>query len=143
MSFANLLGSGEPRRFLLAGAVNTVATYLLYLALVAYLPYPIAYSASYLAGILLSFALNSRYVFRRPATWSAFLRYPVVYVGQYALGMAILWMCLANGHLPQWMASGLAIVGSVPLTFFLARWALGVRAAESAPDTGYNSDRID
>ncbi len=140
MSLGGLLRSGEPRRFLIAGAVNTIATYLLYLALVRSLTYPIAYSASYLAGILLSFALNSRYVFRRPATWAAFFRYPLVYVVQYALGMAILWLCLTAGHLPQWMASGLAIAGSVPVTFFLARWALGVRTAETAPGTGYNSD---
>ena len=134
-----ILRPGEPRRFLLAGAVNTVATYLLYRGLLAFLSYPLAYTISYGAGILLSFVLNSRYVFRQPLTWDGFLRFPIVYAAQYLIGLAVLSVALTVGRAPQWLAFGLSTAAAVPVTFILARWAVAGRSSRP-PHTGYNSE---
>jgi putative flippase GtrA len=121
----------EFARFLASGAFNTAATYLLYLGLVRFLPYPVAYSISYGLGVLLSFLLNSLFVFRRPLRWAGLLRYPVVYVVQYLVGLAVLSLGLEFFRLPQWAASGAAVASTVPLTFVLSRWAI-VRPAGGA-----------
>jgi putative flippase GtrA len=142
-SLRGILRSGEPRRFLISGALNTLVTYGLYLCLVAFMPYATAYSVSYGAGVLLSFVLNSLYVFRQKLKWEGVIRYPLVYVGQYLLGIAVLSVCLVIGRFPQWLASAAAVGISVPLTFVLSRWALGAGASSSTSSSHYNPPRVD
>ena len=95
-------------RFLIAGGINTLATYLLYLAVLLVAPYPLAYSLSYAAGIIISFILNSRFVFRVPLRWSRLLRYPVVYVAQYLLGLCVIYARTPLGEALLRGSSGVA-----------------------------------
>ena len=58
--------AGESVRYLLAGGLNTLASYALYLALLQAMDYRAAYVLAFVAGIALSFALLRHAVFARP-----------------------------------------------------------------------------
>jgi putative flippase GtrA len=115
----------ELPRFVVAGAVNSGLTYLVYLALLQLVSYRWAYSFSYVVGILLSFALNSRFVFRVPLRWHGLLRYPMVYVGQYALGYVVLYVAVDRARIEPWLGPAVVLAITVPVSFLLSRWALG------------------
>lgn len=112
----------EALRYLLAGATNTLATYLLYLALLQVLHYRLAYVLAFVAGIGLSFLLLRHVVFARPGK-----RFSLGYVAashglQLGLGLAVVeaWVSWLRG--PAWLAPLVAAVVCVPLMFALQRW---------------------
>src|SRR3954462_9976186 len=93
----------NPRRefgiFIFFGLVNLVLTYAIYLLLRAFLTYPIAYTGSYACGIIISYVLNARYVFKERLQLAKALQYPLVYLAQYLLGLAVLYLLVELGHL--------------------------------------------
>ncbi|HEV8500226.1 MAG TPA: GtrA family protein [Casimicrobiaceae bacterium] len=108
-------------RFVAAGAVNTAATYAAYLALLQIAAYRVAFTLAFVAGILLSYALNARFVFRRPASWRSAWRFPLIYLLQYALGLALVSVCVEWLQAPTWFAPLMALVVTVPLTYLAMR----------------------
>jgi putative flippase GtrA len=116
--------SGEVLRFLLAGAFNTVATYLLYLGALQLVPYQHAYTAAFAIGIVLGYTINTRYVFHEPWRWRRLLAYPLVYVLQYLAGLAALWLLVENGLASKEIAPLLVIVVTIPLTFAASRFLI-------------------
>ena len=116
--------SSEFIRFILAGGANTVATYALYLLLLAVFPYPTAYTVSYAVGIALAYYLNSLFVFRQPLQWKKTFTFPLVYVIQYCVGIALLFLLVEVFHVSAAIAPLLVIACTVPLTFVLSRRVL-------------------
>ena len=114
----------EFMRFLVSGAANTALTYLVYLGLLQVTGYQVAYFIAYACGILLSYYLNLRFVFRAEGSRSKLAMYPLVYAVQYLLGMAILWVAVEQLGLPPWLAVVCPIVLSIPVTFTLSRLIL-------------------
>jgi len=110
-------------RFLLVGATNTLFSYLVYLLLLNFMPYLVAYTLSYCAGIVLSYFLNVYFVFRKTVSLSSFLKFPVVYVIQYSLGALILWLLVGAGLSPNLAMIGV-IVATIPVTFIASRFIL-------------------
>ena len=84
------LGTGSFFRFAVGGGINTVLTYLLFLLLSAFMPYVIAYTITYIAGIALSYVINSFFVFRTGRGWKAMIRFPIAYAVQYVWGLGLL-----------------------------------------------------
>jgi putative flippase GtrA len=111
-------------RFLVAGAINTSLGYALFLLLNLGLDYRIAYSLSFAFGIVLSFVLNSLYVFRQPLRWRRLAAYPVVYLLQYFVGMACVWFFVGVLDQPESLAPIPAIAITLPATYFLSRYIL-------------------
>jgi putative flippase GtrA len=114
-------------RFLVAGAVNTVLTYALYLMLLQPLGYAVAYAIAYALGIVLSYVLNARFVFHAPLRLHDFLRFPLVYVAQYALGATALWVLVERAGVREEWALAIVIALTVPLVFGLSRYLLAKR----------------
>jgi putative flippase GtrA len=108
-------------RFVAAGALNTAATYVVYLALLPVAMYRVAFTLAFAAGILLSYALNAWFVFRRPASWRSAWRFPLIYLLQFALGLALVSICVEWLHAPPWLAPLIALVVTVPLTYLAMR----------------------
>lgn len=108
-------------RFLVVGAINSAAAYLTYLLFLLFLPYPVAYSISYLAGICYSYYLNVRVVFRSQLQLSSALSYPAVYVVQYVLGLALLYLLVTYGRVEKAFAPLIVVVLTIPLTYLLSR----------------------
>lgn len=117
--------SGEALRFIAAGAANTLATFILYWVLLRFVSYPIAYTASFVAGVALSYALNALFVFKvKPRIRSA-LVFPLVYVAQYLLGLAVLWLWSSILGMPPDYGVLVVAATSVPITFVLSSCILG------------------
>lgn len=108
-------------RFIVVGAINTVVTYGLYLLLLHFLGYLIAYSAAYAIGIVLSYWLNSVIVFRQSMSFRGFVRFPLVYVAQYALTATLLWVCVGVLGMTKEISLLAAIVLTIPATFLATR----------------------
>lgn len=112
----------EFSRFLLVGLTNTAFSYSLYLLLDLFLPYKIAWSAAYVAGIMFSYYLNARWVFRSAMDWKSFLAFPMVYLVQYGIGILCLHVLVEQLFIPEKVAPLIVIVLTIPVTFILSRF---------------------
>ena len=117
--------------FLFFGVLNTLLTYGVYLLLLLVVSYPVAYSASYAAGIFLSYVLNARFVFRERLRLSKALQYPVVYVVQYLLGLGLLYLMVEMFHLSEVVAPLAVVLMTVPCTFVMSRYVIRGRPRTS------------
>ena len=78
-------------RFLLSGATNTALTYALYLVLIRFLNYNVAYIITFTVGILIAYILNRFIVFREKGRFGITLLFPTMYVLQCLLGLIIVY----------------------------------------------------
>ncbi|MEO7432124.1 MAG: GtrA family protein [Dokdonella sp.] len=115
---------GEVLRFLIMGGVNTATTYALSLLLMHWMRYEFAYSIGYVAGIVMAYALSTTFVFRRPMRARSAARFPLVYVLQFVLSIALLHTAVDVIGVPRWLALGLSIAVTMPITFVMSRWVL-------------------
>jgi len=118
------IDAGSGLRFLISGGLNTLATFILYWALLRFVHYQAAYAISFVAGIALSYALNVRFVFRTSHTWRKLLLFPLTYLCTYAVGALVLSGLVAYLGLSEVLAPILVICVTVPLTYLLNRWVL-------------------
>ncbi|MDX9839270.1 MAG: GtrA family protein [Azoarcus sp.] len=112
---------GEGARFLTGGAANTALTYALYLFLLQFVDYLLAYSVAYATGIILAYFLSMRYVFRASHHRKTMLLFPLIYVVQYALGAGVLHITVSFIGLARELALLASIAVTVPVTFLLSR----------------------
>lgn len=112
----------ESVRFVLAGALNTLVTYLFYLLLLSFTPYGIAYSGAFAIGVVSGYTMNTVYVFRRPWAWNILLKFPVVYIVQYVAGMLLLAIFVNGLQVDERVAPLINVVLLLPVTFILSKW---------------------
>jgi putative flippase GtrA len=124
--------SRQLARFLAVGALNTGLSYLVYLALLKWVSYRWAYSLSYAAGIVLSFVLNSLFVFRVPLRWRRLLPYPSVYLVQYLLGLGVVHVGVELLEWDERLMPVAVLVVTVPVSFVLTRWVLRGKEEEKS-----------
>lgn len=111
-------------RFLIAGAVNTVASYVIFLLLLGFMPYLVAYTISYVIGIAISYVLLTSFVFAAPRRMATALRFPFVYVVQYLIGSAVIVLLVETWNVRAPIAAIVAIFATIPLSFLLSRTIL-------------------
>lgn len=119
--------------FVFFGGVNTVLTYGIYVLLVLFVAYPTAYTLAYPPGILISYYLNTRFVFREKLSVSKALRYPLVYLAQYLLGLGLLYLLVEIAHLSKFVAPILIVAISVPCTYVLSRYVIKKGSSRRVP----------
>lgn len=120
--------SGDALRFLLAGGLNTGLTLVLYWLLLKVTSYSMAYTFSFAAGIVSSFALNTYFVFKVSWDWKKFLAFPSVHFVNYLAGLSALWVLIHKIGVDQRLAPVLAIVVTLPLNFLMTRWLIRVKS---------------
>jgi len=111
-------------KFIAVGVFNTMLGYLLYLLFVTFFSYQVAYSISYIIGIVISYYLNSKFVFRSPLSWKKFLQFPLVYLVQYCCGLLLLYLIINTFGVDKRIAGLLATILTVPITFLFMRLIL-------------------
>jgi putative flippase GtrA len=111
----------EGLRYLSAGGVNTLLSYLLYLGLLRVLDFRLAYGLAFAFGILLSYGLLRHVVFARAGRRHALPWVAVTHLLQLALGLGIVQVWVAWWHAPAWAAPLAATAVCVPLIFVLQR----------------------
>ncbi|MGE8165146.1 GtrA family protein [Paraburkholderia sp. NPDC080076] len=109
------------KRFLVSGAVNTLATYLLYLLLLKFLPYTWAYTVTYVVGIALGYLLSAKWVFKKDLSVRTAASYPVAYLINYAIGLGVLRLCVHVLHVPAQVAPLIVVCVTIPAMFILTR----------------------
>lgn len=110
-------------RFLLAGGLNTAITYLMYLGLLRVASYQVSYAIAFISGIAISYVLGRVFVFKAHQGYRSALMLPLVYLVQYATGAAVVWAWVDVLHLHPMFAPAIAIVATLPLTYFLSKLA--------------------
>lgn len=131
----------EITRFIVAGGSTTVFSYAVYLGLLHLsIAYIVAYPISFLAGIIWSYCVNTRYVFRRRPTLRGLMAFPLVYTAQLALGTAVVYIAVSALGVPAWSGPLLAIAATLPLTYVMSRWIIG-RTSSSSPSALDSTDR--
>ena len=116
--------AGEALRFVVAGGANTLVAYAVYLALLRFMRYEFAYAIGYAVGIATAYVLSAAFVFREPMRARSATRFPLVYLVQFAVSLAILRFAVATLGISRWLALGVSIVATLPVTFFLSRWII-------------------
>ena len=118
----NRFGKHSFPRFVVAGGINTAVTYLLYLGLLNLLPYALAYTLTYLVGIVLAYALNASWVFRDAPDLRSVTLFPAAYLLNYLLGLACLGVLVERSGLPRPLAPLAVLALSVPIMYAINRW---------------------
>lgn len=118
-------------KFIFFGGINTVLSYAIYVVLLLFLIYPVAYSLAYFLGIFISYYLNSRFVFKRDVRLVKAFQYPLVYLVQYLLGVSLLSVLIEIFSLNKFIAPALVIMITIPVTFFLSRFIIKGRLGGS------------
>jgi len=113
-------------RFLMGGGLNTLATYTIYLLLNVWTSYIVAYTTAYVLGILISYLINTKWVFNEKANVRSFVLYPAVYAVQYLLGVALLYVFVSTFGVHQSLAPLIVIAATLPVTFVLSKYILSV-----------------
>ncbi|MEK4529087.1 GtrA family protein [Paenibacillus sp. FSL H8-0104] len=108
-------------KFLISGGINTLATYLMYLFLLLFYNYSLSYSVSYIAGIFLSYYLNSVFVFKEKISFRKFLKFPIVYLVQYIVNMLMLYVLVEYAQFNVQIVPLVAMIITVPITFILSK----------------------
>lgn len=112
-------------RFLISGGVNTVATYTVYLVLLRFIDYKVAYTTAYVFGIVLAFFINRLFVFRTHRGWRSMVLFPFVYLLQYLVSLGVVWAWVERLQLWKEAAPLVAVVITIPMTFALSRLIFG------------------
>jgi putative flippase GtrA len=119
-------------RFVIVGLINTVLSYGIYVLSLSIVTYLYAYTFSFVCGIIISYSLNTRYVYRVRMAFLSALQYPLVYVAQYVLGISATYLLVHTLHTSEFVAPIIVILVNTPFGFFLTRFVIkGRLIAES------------
>jgi putative flippase GtrA len=109
------------------GAINTLLSWLVYLALLRLaFGVPLSYSASFAFGIVLSALLNMRLAFGVRHSVGNVARYALAYAVMYLVGLSLVTLLVRLGIPAPW-APILATPLMVPLSFLVIQRTLAFR----------------
>ncbi|NGM54446.1 GtrA family protein [Stenotrophomonas sp. P2112] len=111
-------------RFLAGGALNTGSTFVLYWLLLLVVEYRIAYAISFVAGILLSYVINTKFVFRTNYSLRKVILFPLVYLATYLAGAVVLDLSVSRFGVDARLAPFISICATLPLTYLLSKLVL-------------------
>ena len=113
------------------GGVNTLLTYGLYLLLDRVFSYRLAFTASYIIGIIFAYFFNALLVFKSGLSLKKFLQFPLVYLVQYPLSIGMLEVFVQRLNVNTTIAPIFVLVIVTPVTFLLSRWILKGKSTPS------------
>jgi len=125
------LRKNEILLWVVGGGLNTILTYALYLLLKLFIPFRLAYSITYIIGIVFAYFFNSLIVFKRPLTVRKFFQFPLVYLVQYLLSMGLLEIFVKWFNLDTNVSPILVLIIVTPITYLLSKFILQDRSAPS------------
>ena len=106
------------------GAANTILTYGLYLLFNMFMHYQVAFTASFVIGIIFAYFYNSWVVFKTPFSVRKFVQFPVVYLVQYLLSMGLLSVLVQALGVSEKFAPIVVLIIVTPVTFLLSKLIL-------------------
>src|SRR3990167_256880 len=118
------LFSARVMRFLMVGGFNTVSSYVLYVGFLQVFHYAIAYTLSFVISVIISYLLNTKFVFRGQYSWRRFFAFPSVYVTQYLLGLMLLHVFIRWMDLSPLIAPIIVAGLTWPISFLMSRFVI-------------------
>ena len=120
-------------RFLIAGGLNTGLTFVLYWLLLLVINYRVAYAISFVAGIIFSYVVNTKFVFRTDYSLRKMVLFPLVYLVTYFVGALVLQLSVARFGVDARIAPLVSICATLPLTYLLTKLVLTGRRGNDSP----------
>lgn len=114
-------------RYLVSGAANSVLTFALYQLLIIIVPYQLAYTLSFVAGIAFAARVNAQYVFSSRLTSNTALRFGAFYLLLYVFGLSITVALIEYLDFHERLAPLATVVLLLPVGFIGSRYLLSDR----------------
>lgn len=114
-------------RYLVGGGVNTVFSYCVYWLVLQVARYEVAFSVSYIAGMVSGYFINALLVLKVPVTWRGIFRYPIAYLIPYFVGLGLIRVLVGRWGLDARLAPFAIMIVTVPLAYVLTRRAITPR----------------
>ncbi len=111
-------------RFVMAGAVNTGLSVLVYQAALFVMPHGPAYVLAYLAGIAIAYVLYSRQVFDAPLGTRRFAVFAVFYLLSLAVGTALNGALIEVFGIIERLAIFITVALMLPVNYLGSRFCL-------------------
>ena len=109
-------------RFAVVGLINTLSTTAIFVFLSLFLESWIAYSASYLTGLIASSIATSSWVFKGAFVIKKLLSFAVAHTLIYSAGRAILFLANPKSNLELLLTWLVLICVTTPMSFVAGRW---------------------
>jgi putative flippase GtrA len=110
-------------RFLIAGCFNTCLTFVIYVTgILLGINYMIANSFAWTIGVIVSFLLNSKFVFRKAYKHKIFLMFALSNVFSLVISMAMLSLMIKACSLNPILASVITIPVVVAISFLVSKF---------------------
>jgi len=106
------------------GGLNTVLSYLIYLIFVYFISYLIAYTIAFALSIVISYSLNTYYVFNAPWRWRKLVQFPIVYLVQYIASILLMSLLIEYMAVDERVAPLVVVVLVLPITYVLSKWVI-------------------
>jgi putative flippase GtrA len=126
-------GSHEFGRYVFFGGLNTVLTYLIYLVCLRFMTYRMAYTVTFISGILISYFFNAQFVFKKELRVTKALQFFFVYLAQYFVGLGLLHILVEIAHVDKVFAPILIVFLIVPTNYWSNRLVFKGGPASSRP----------
>ena len=111
-------------RFLVGGGINTAFTYGIYLILMLFVHYQIAYLIAYIVGVVFAYWFNAVIVFKVSLSWKGLFSYPIIYIIQYTISAFLLNIFVETLQIDKIFAPLMIIIIMIPLTYVLNKYVL-------------------
>ncbi|MDR8401558.1 GtrA family protein [Paraburkholderia sp. USG1] len=108
-------------RFIVAGGVNTAFTYFIYYGLVRVFEYRVAYTISFIVGLLFGYFMNVLWVFKEKPGVKSAMTYPLAVALQYFLGIGLLSVLVELGGVGEKVAPIFVAALMFPIMYLIMR----------------------
>jgi putative flippase GtrA len=111
-------------RFLIVGASNTVFTFAIYEGLLFFLTYGLAFTISFIAGLIFTSLLNVRIVFSAQLTARTIACFAAYYCFYYLLNLATLWLVIESTGVPAALAPLVTLPLLTPVNYLCSKYVV-------------------
>ncbi len=108
-------------KFIGVGGFNTLISYALYVILLLIFNYQISYTITYIFGIMLSYWLNLKLVFKEKSSTKKMVLFPLVYLLQYIISIFILYIIVEKFNISELLGPIIIVIITLPITFLLSK----------------------
>lgn len=113
------------KRFLYYSIIGTFATFnvAIFTQLFSYLvgDNAFAFPLGYYAANLISYFLNCYFTYKKKVSLFGYLRFALTYVPNYIISQLVSVIAIHTWHLPVFIASAIAAIVGVPITFIILK----------------------
>lgn len=100
--------------------INTLISYCIYILLLNFFPYSIAYTLSFFIAAIYTFYGNKKFVFRQQRKKSILI-YMMIYMLCYLVSFSIFWIAINYLHVSEKIAPFISILIAYPINYLIVR----------------------